>query len=116
MFYILELKAVRNLTVVTSSHLILISWENPMEQKLCTASFHVSLTSMRGTGQEIQTEFDYHMITALEPCATYFGYVSAVDVAGVKGNPAAFNVTTDPGSMYKSLSTREYFIWFSNTF
>lgn len=71
-----------------------------MEQKLCTANFHVSLTSMRGTGQEIQTEFDYHMITALEPCATYFGYVSAVDFAGVKGNPAAFNVTTDPGSMY----------------
>jgi len=56
------------------------------------------------------------MITALEPCATYFGYVSAVDFAGVKGNPAAFNVTTDPGSMYKSLSIREYFIWFSNTF
>lgn len=87
-----------------------------MEQKLCTANFHISLTSMRGTGQEIQTEFDYHMITALEPCATYFGYVSAVDFSGVKGNPAAFNVTTDPGSMYKSLSTREYFIWFSNNF
>ncbi|XP_025205820.1 tyrosine-protein phosphatase 10D isoform X2 [Melanaphis sacchari] len=92
-----QLKAVKNLTAITSSHSILISWGNPMEQKLCTANFHISLTSMRGTGQEIQTEFDHHMITALEPCITYFGYVSAVDFAGVKGNPTAFNVTTDPG-------------------
>jgi len=94
------LKAVRNLTLVISSHSILISWENPAEQKLCTANFHVSLTSIRDTGQEIQTEFDHHIITALEPCVTYFGYVSAVDFLGVKGNPVTFNVTTDTGSMY----------------
>jgi len=100
MFYILELKAVKNLTLVVSSHSILISWENPVEQKLCTAYFHVSLTSIRDTGQEIQTEFDHHIMTALEPCVTYFGYVSAVDFVGVKGNPVAFNVTTDTGSMY----------------
>jgi len=88
-----------------------------MEQKLCTSNFYVSLTSMRGTGQEIQTDFDHHMINALEPCVTYFGYVSAVDFAGVKGNPTAFNVTTDHGSMYRSTrESREYHIWFSNNF
>ncbi|XP_022183704.1 phosphatidylinositol phosphatase PTPRQ isoform X1 [Myzus persicae] len=102
--HIFQLKAVRNLTLVISSHSILISWENPVEQKLCTATFHVSLTSIRDTGQEIQTEFDHHMMTALEPCVTYFGYVSAVDFSGVKGSPTAFNVTTDtgiPGSVVK---------------
>ncbi|KAL4108189.1 hypothetical protein QTP88_018430 [Uroleucon formosanum] len=92
-----QLKAVSNLTLVISSHSILISWENPVEQKLCTANFHISLTSIKDTGQEIQTEFDHHMITALEPCVTYFGYVSAVDFVGVKGSPMAFNVTTDTG-------------------
>lgn len=103
MFCILELKAVRNLTLVISSHSVLISWENPVEQKLCTANFLVSLNSIRDTGQEIQTEFDHYMMTALEPCVTYFGYVSAVDLVGVKGSPVAFNVTTDTGSMYRYL-------------
>lgn len=104
--------------MVISSHSILISWESPMEQKLCTANFHVSLTSVRDTGQEIQTEFDYHMITALEPCVTYFGYVSAVDFAGVKGSPVTFNVTTDTGSMYTYLHTlnRERLIGFLEKF
>jgi len=90
-----------------------------MEQKLCTANFHITLTSIRDTGQEIETEFDHYMITALEPCVTYFGYVSAVDFAGVKGSQTAFNVTTDTGSMYKYLIltlTRERLIGFSKNF
>ncbi|XP_001944639.2 phosphatidylinositol phosphatase PTPRQ isoform X1 [Acyrthosiphon pisum] len=106
-----QLKAVRNLILVISSHSILISWENPAEQKLCTAHIHVSLTSIRDTGQEILTEFDHHIMTALEPCVTYFGYVSAVDFVGVKGTPVAFNVTTDtgiPGPVVKLTALSNY--------
>lgn len=97
----LELKTVKNLTIETSSHSILIVWENPAEQKLCTANYHISLNSiMRGVTKEIQTKSNYYMITALEPCVTYYGYVSAVDFAGINGYPVPFNITTDSESMY----------------
>lgn len=95
------MKTVKNLSVEASSHSILITWDNPAEQKLCTANYHVSLNSiMQGVTEEIQTEFNHYMMTGLEPCVTYFGYVSAVDFAGIHGYPLPFNITIDSESMY----------------
>lgn len=101
-FILPELKTVKNLTVETSSHSVLIAWENPDEQNLCTANYHVSLTAVRGIGKESQTKFNHYLMTALEPCVAYYGYVSAVDFSGTHGNPMPFNVTTDSASMYVS--------------
>jgi len=86
--------------VETSSRSVLIVWDNPDEQKSCTANYHVSWTSALGIGKEIQTKSNYYLATALEPCVAYFGYVSAVDYSGKVGNPTPFNVTTDDASTY----------------
>lgn len=93
---------VEMLTVKTSSRTGLIEWRSPIEHKLCVVKYHISLNSSSDIpGKEIQTEANHYMITALEPCGKYYGYVSAIDKDGVKGNPVPFNFTTNYASMYK---------------
>lgn len=96
------MKTVENLTVRTLNDSVLIAWESPAEQSLCTASYIVSLISTASfTGKEVQiTESSRHTMIALEPCVTYYANVWAIDFLGRKGNSVPFNVTADDRSVY----------------
>lgn len=98
-FYILALKTVKNLTVETWSQSALIAWESPIEEKSCTASYHLSLNTTNDNADNennhILTRFNHYFWTDLEPCITYYGHILAIDSAGTKGIPVLFNITTD---------------------
>jgi len=95
------LNAVKNLTVVTTNDSALIAWENPAEQQPCVAHRLVRLALSESdavTTGTLQTESARYSATALEPCGTYRGHVTAVDFAGDRGSPAPFDFTADIAS------------------
>lgn len=97
---IVGLKTANNLTVEASSSTVFIAWEAPIGQKLCIDKYQVSLTSSFGAfDMKIQTHSNHYLITALEPCVTYSGYVTAIGFDGIKGNHIPFNFTTNRASM-----------------
>ncbi|VVC45169.1 Fibronectin type III,Protein-tyrosine phosphatase-like,PTP type protein phosphatase,Tyrosine [Cinara cedri] len=106
-----RLKTVENLTTQILGDFVLIAWESPAEQTLCTASYNVSSFSTRSsTGKEVQiTESNHHMTMALEPCVTYYIDVWAIDFFGRKGNTIRFNIVGDDRILDKPANGRVLF-------